>query len=92
MPIFSLFFKYYFDVNKVNFIVTFIILILFRNVVAFSITFSTFGLFISYLSFNYFHSIEYYFYANGGYSKTKLSLRTWLINILFSSTCYFIFK
>lgn len=92
MPVFSLFLRYYFDVNKVNFIVTFIILILFRNVVVFGLTFSTFGLLISYLSFNYFHSIEYYFYANGGYSKATLLLRTWLINILFSSTCYFIFK
>ncbi|MGN6494534.1 MAG: hypothetical protein ACTHLE_21260 [Agriterribacter sp.] len=87
-----LFLKYYYDVNKVNIIISIVILIWQQHFWAAVVSFATLGLLASYLSFNYFRKIEYYFYANVGYSKRQLIAKTWAGNILLSSTLYFLFR
>lgn len=87
-----LFLKYYRDVNKVNVIVSLIILVWRQNLWTSVISYATIGLLASYLAFNYFHKLEYYFYANAGYSKNQLIVSTWGCNILLSSIIYLLFR
>lgn len=87
-----LFFRYYYDVNKTNFVITFILVSLFRNPTIFLLSFSGFGFVISFITYDYFHKIEYYFYANGGYSKRKLIYNTIIVNLIISIVIFFLFK
>ncbi|OJY95345.1 MAG: hypothetical protein BGP13_13705 [Sphingobacteriales bacterium 40-81] len=87
-----LFLKYYYDVNKVNFVISVSLFLLFRNALIFLLSFSGFGFLISYITWHYFHNTEYYFYANAGYSKTRLILQAIILNIAFSVIIYILFR
>jgi hypothetical protein len=80
-----LFLKYYFDVTKYNVVFCILFFILRPNIIEFIILFGTIGVVVSFMAYKYFQNIEYYFYANGGLSKTHLQLKTFIINLVASS-------
>ncbi|MFI8380175.1 hypothetical protein [Leeuwenhoekiella sp. NPDC079379] len=55
------------------------------------ILFGILGTPAGYLAFNYFQKEEFYGYYNLGYTKSKLFLMTWLINLVLSPILILIF-
>lgn len=73
-----LFLKYYFDITRINILVS-IFIGLFTNIL---ICFGTFGILISFVIFRYFQNEQYYFYLNQGYTKAELMIKVFIINLL----------
>ena len=84
--------KYFIDVNLFNFIYSILVGILFLTPKYIPICFGTLGTIIGYWSYNYFLKNEYFFYFNLGYSKKKLLLTVWCMNVLISIITFFIIK
>jgi hypothetical protein len=49
------------------------------------VLFGTLGVGVSFIAYQYFQQIEYFFYLNGGLSKRHLQLKTIAINLVLSS-------
>jgi len=81
----ALFFRYYIDVTKYNLFFCVLFTIIRANLIEGIILFGTVGVLISFAAYRYFNNIEYYFYINGGLSKKRLQLTTFVINLVFSS-------
>ena len=62
-----LFFKYYFDITRINVLVSIII-----GIQHIAICFGTFGMLISFFIYHYYQREQYYFYLNFGFTKIKL--------------------
>lgn len=77
----ELFFVYYWHVTRYNLVLSFLIAFLSLSPVNGVICFGTLGVIASFLGYRYFHSLQYLFYLNAGYSKKKLMLTTTLVNI-----------
>ena len=83
-----LFLKYYFDITRINVLVTLVIGLLSN----FIICFGTFGVLISFFIYRQFQNEQYYFYLNQGYSKKELMFKVFAINFLIALTLYILFK
>lgn len=83
---------YYRDVTRYNFAIT--LLTSFASagmhdtfmgwVINALVIFGVFGTGLGVLSFNYFQKNQYYMYYNLGFTKSKLIMRTWLVNSILS--------
>lgn len=73
--------RYYLDLTKFSLAFSLIMGLLFG---AFSgvLSFGLFGTPIGLIGYNLFHKNEYYSYFNLGYSKQRLILTTWIINLI----------
>jgi len=80
----ELFFRYYRDVTKYNVLFTLFITVMSRSAFAIPVSFGVAGNIFSFFIYTHFQSIEYYFYLNGGLSKNRIILNTFLINFLLS--------
>jgi hypothetical protein len=67
-----LFLKYFYDVTKINIIVSIFIGIITESVLGFIICFGIFGEIIGFVVYSHFKREQYYFYLNKGYTKTGL--------------------
>ncbi len=63
----SLFFKYYYDLTRINILVSIII-----GLQYIVICFGTFGMLISFIIYRYYKNDQYYFYLNHGFTKKEL--------------------
>jgi hypothetical protein len=84
--------KYFLDINLFNLIYSILVGILFLTPKYIPICFGTLGTIIGYWSYNYFFKNEYFFYFNLGYSKKKLILIVWSINLAISILTFIILK
>ena len=78
----KLFFNYYKTVTLINLCFCLCAAILTLNVIWFPFLFCTLGIAVSMLGYNFFFKDQYYFYHNMGYTKKKLALMTFGINLL----------
>jgi hypothetical protein len=74
-----IFFKYYFDITKINVLVSIVI-----GLQYIAICFGTYGILISFMIYRYYKNDQYYFYLNQGFTKTELMLKVFLINFTIS--------
>jgi len=81
-----LFFKYYYDITKINILVS--ILIGLQDI---GICFGTFGTLISFFVYRYFKNDQYYFYLNQGFTKKELMFKVFMINFTISFIVYLVF-
>jgi len=84
----NLFLKYYFDITKINLLVTLVI----GFFSSFIICFGTFGTLISFMIYSYFQKEQYYFYLNQGFTKLELMRKTFLLNFLIATVLFVIFR
>ncbi|WP_405199922.1 hypothetical protein [Christiangramia sp. LLG6405-1] len=79
-------FRYFKEINTYNVPLAIIIGIAAGPLYALLI-FSSFGIFIGMLAFDYFKKHQYYMYENLGFNKSFLLSRVFLLNILISIIC-----
>lgn len=75
------FLHYYKTITAVNVIFSVIMALFTQNIYWLPILFSTFGIGVGVLYFNYYLKNQYYFYHNLGYTRKKLVLKTLFINL-----------
>jgi hypothetical protein len=73
--------KYYYDVTRYNLAFSVLIGVL-RGVTPAIISLGTFGMFIGVICFGYLQNNQYYFYHNLGFTKLRLILTVWGINLI----------
>lgn len=82
--------KYFLDINMFN--IPFSLVIGLTIGISWGIiTFSSFGIFIGYLGFDYFKENEYYTYYNLGFTKSNLIKSVWLLNASISFILFLIY-
>ena len=79
-----LYFKYYTDTIKFNLLFCVICLIVKFDTTGFLVNLATFGTLVSFFAYSYFHKVEYNFYLNRGFTKSRLHLQTFIINLCLS--------
>jgi hypothetical protein len=87
-------FKYTLDTNVFNIVIS-VLSALFLGVFWAIIVFATFGNVFGYIGFRTFKNNEYYAYYNLGFSKLKLLMSTFIVNLfigVFLMVLYLIFK
>ena len=75
-----IFWKYYTDLTKFNLGLSLLIAFA-TSPVEGVLLFLTGGMIISLIAYEYFHRDEYYLYHNLGFTRVRLALTSWLINI-----------
>jgi hypothetical protein len=75
------FLHYYKTITVINLVFSAIMALFTQNIYWFPILFSTFGIGVGILYFNYYFKNQYYFYHNLGYTRKKLALNTLFINL-----------
>lgn len=75
------FWHYYRIINIVNLVFSIMIAFFAQKAIWLPIVFSTIGIGAGILFFNYYFSPQYYFYHNLGYTRKKLALNTFCINL-----------
>ncbi|MEH6407785.1 MAG: hypothetical protein V7767_10920 [Leeuwenhoekiella sp.] len=86
--------RYYLDVTKFNLAFSFLFALFFGAGLGFKgvlyglFVFGIFGTPIGLIGFNYFHKPEYYMYFNLGFTKSKLIITTWLINLVIAGIMF----
>lgn len=75
------FWHYYRSTTGVNLAFSVMMAFFSQKAFWFPILFTTFGIGIGILYFNYYSKNQYYFYHNLGYTRLKLALHTFYINL-----------
>lgn len=81
-----LFFKYYYDVTRINILVSIII-----GLQDIAISFGSFGSLISFMIYRYYQNDQYYFYLNHGFTKKELMFKVFMINFTIAFILYLLF-
>ncbi|HRQ51048.1 MAG TPA: hypothetical protein PLR74_10960 [Agriterribacter sp.] len=87
-----LFLKYYSDVNKFNLLISLMVLITGQSLAAGIFSFGSVGMVASFIIYRYYYNIQYYFYANAGFSKNKLMVQVAAINAILSTLILLIIR
>jgi hypothetical protein len=82
--------KYFLDINMFNIPFSFVIGLTFDFFWGI-ITFSSFGILIGYIGFDFFKENEYYSYYNLGFTKSNLLKKVWLLNLSISVIMFLIY-
>ena len=77
----KVFWHYYRTITVVNVIFSVVMALFTQNIFWLPILFTTIGIGVGVLFFNYYFSNQYYFYHNMGYTRKKLVLNTLFVNL-----------
>jgi hypothetical protein len=80
--------KYYYDITRINILVTILIGLLTDIIICFG----SFGILISFIIYRYYQNDQYYFYLNHGYTKTELMFKVFMINFTIALILFLIIK
>lgn len=77
----KVFWQYYRSITAVNILFSAVMALITQNVFWMPILFTTIGIGAGILFFNYYFSNQYYFYHNMGYTRKKLAMNTFFVNL-----------
>ena len=75
------FWQYYKITTAVNLVYSVLMALFIQKAFWFPILFASFGIGVGILFFNYYYKAQYYFYHNLGYTRKRLALNTFLVNL-----------
>lgn len=75
------FWQYYKTTTVINMVFSILMALFSQKAFWFPILFASFGIGVGVLFFNYYYKAQYYFYHNLGYTRKRLALNTFFVNL-----------
>jgi len=86
------FWAYYRATTAINLVFSIIMAFFSQKAFWFPIVFASFGIGVGILFFNYYYKKQYYFYHNLGYTRKRLALNTFLVNLPIAAIIFIVIQ